>query len=303
MIEAAEPGPTLDWASITRMEREGRLPGDGAAPLSVQSLLRLQPVGSSRAKILYVDIECSPNTAHVWGLWDQNIGLAQLKQSARIMGFSYRWYGANTTARWVGENNTTRMLMLQALKWLYCQADVVVTYNGNSFDHKVINAELVSEGIDPPSQYQSLDLYRVVAKNFRFPSKKLAYVAQQLIADTKIQTGGHELWNQCLDPNVDEKTRRIAWRLMSRYCNQDVNLMVPLHQALLPWMGDTVNIAFIGGKTHGCPKCGHSKLTKRGFTQTGTRRYQRFQCPSCRGWTRGNKSIQSFRQDEGQAAA
>ena len=29
-------------------------------------------------KILMIDIEVSPNTAHVWGIYDQNISINQL---------------------------------------------------------------------------------------------------------------------------------------------------------------------------------------------------------------------------------
>jgi len=33
-------------------------------------------------QILLLDIETAPNTAHVWGLWNQNVSLNQLMESS-----------------------------------------------------------------------------------------------------------------------------------------------------------------------------------------------------------------------------
>lgn len=283
-------GASMDWDTLTKLDKKGRLPRTGDAPLGIK--LTPAPKG---AKILYLDIECSPNIADVWGLWDQNVGLSQLKRASRIMGFSYRW-NSHVKAKWIGEDTASQFAILAAAHRLYDEADVVVTYNGNSYDNKVLNAEWVKKGFEPPSPYKSLDLYRIVAKHFKFPSKKLAYVAQVLIGDTKVSHAGHDLWNACLDPHIDEKTRSAAWRVMSRYCRQDVDLLVPLHEKLLPWLGDTVNIAYLNDQLEGCPKCGSGKLQKRGFFHTATRSYQRFKCLACGGWTRGSKCVDSFAQ-------
>ena len=285
----------MDWKTLTQLQKEGRLPDTGASPLSVHDVIKMLNPPKGKAKVLYLDIECSPNIADVWGLWDQNVGLSQLKQSSRIIGFGYRW-NTKKRARWIGEDKVSRHVMLLAAHHLCDEADIVVTYNGNSYDIKVLNAEWVKEGITPPSPFKSIDLYRVVAKNFRFPSKKLAYVAQQLIGDTKIAHSGHDLWNGCLDPNVDVETRRAAWTMMSKYCRQDVDLLVPLHEALTPWLSDTANLAFLNQQHSGCPKCGSTTLVKRGFHYTPTRKYQRYKCNGCGGWTRGTKSLETFPQ-------
>lgn len=287
-------GGNVDWTTITQLERQGGLPDEVGSPVDVRKLLHLYRPPAQGPKILYLDIECTPNIADVWGMYDQNVGLSQLKQASRIMGFAYCW-NHGMAARWVGENKTSRHSMLAAAHLLYDEADIVVTYNGNSYDHKVLNAEWVKEKFLPPAPYKSLDLYSVVSKNFRFPTKKLAYVAQQLIGDTKVSHSGHDLWNACLDPHIDEKTRTAAWRVMSRYCRQDVDLLVPLHEVLLPWLTDSANIAFLNQQDGGCPKCG-GKLVRRGFYHTPTRKYQRYCCTGCGGWTRGTKCLETFPQ-------
>jgi predicted RNA-binding Zn-ribbon protein involved in translation (DUF1610 family) len=40
-----------------------------------------------------LDIENSPHLGHVWGLWQQNISLAQLQESAYVMCYAAKWLG------------------------------------------------------------------------------------------------------------------------------------------------------------------------------------------------------------------
>jgi len=44
-------------------------------------------------KTLVIDIETAPNVGHVWGLWQQNIGLPQLLESGYVMCFAAKWVG------------------------------------------------------------------------------------------------------------------------------------------------------------------------------------------------------------------
>lgn len=45
------------------------------------------------AKILLIDVELSPTTAHVWQLWKQNIGLNQIQQGWFIMSVAWKFLG------------------------------------------------------------------------------------------------------------------------------------------------------------------------------------------------------------------
>lgn len=247
-------------------------------------------------KILYVDIENSPNVADVWGLWDQNVGLAQLRESSRIIGVGYRWASQKKTTflsiydKDTGEI-TDNTAMLQEMRGLYDEADIVVTYNGNSFDNKHLNAAWAMAGIDPPSPCISIDLYRVVKSNFKFPSNKLDYVASVLLGDNKVANTGHLLWRQCLDSDVSPDVRRKAWSLMARYCRKDVDLLPPLHAKLTPWLPESVNVAVIGSEPlhNACPKCASTHVQSRGYRYTRTRAYKQYLCMTCKGWFRGTK--------------
>lgn len=242
-------------------------------------------------KVLYVDLETSPNIADVWGLWDQTVGLSQLRESSRIIGFGAKWQGAKGV-KWVSEYDPAtgelsgHQQMLEAAHKLYDQADVIVTYNGDRFDNKHFNAAWAVAGITPPSPSKSLDLFKVVKRQFKFPSNKLAYVADRLLGDTKVSHSGHQMWRDCLDPGVDPERKRKAWAMMAKYCRQDVALLEPLHEKLLPWLPNSVNAALMQGG-EGCQKCGSDDLESRGTAYTATRAYPQFRCRSCGGWTRG----------------
>lgn len=251
----------------------------------------------SEVKVLYLDIETSPLIADTWGMWNVNIGLSQLRRAQRIIGFGYKWRGGKR-AKWVGEYNpqtgelSEQQAVLEEAWRVFDEADVIVTYNGDGFDIKHLNTAWIEAGMEPPSPCVSIDLFKIVKKNFRFPSKKLAYVADVLIGDTKVQNGGHVLWRRCLDDGVDPEVRRKAWAMMSRYCRQDVDLLEPLHERLEAWVPASVNLSIIGGPRSemGCPKCGGEDVEKRGFAYTATRAYQRLRCKGCGGWFKGGKA-------------
>lgn len=270
------------WRHVLFRSKKKLVSAVSTAPLSVSP------------RVLYVDLETSPNIADVWGLWGQNVGLAQLKQSARVIGFGAKWRGQKRVA-WYGENNVGHEAMIRTAHQLYDQADIIVTYNGDRFDHKHFNSEWVSAGLTPPSSYQSIDLFKTVKKEFKFPSNKLQYVANRLLKDGKLSHGGHVLWNQCLDPDVDPAAKKRAWATMAKYCKQDVALLEPLHDKLTPWLPAKVNMALYDRSEElGCQKCGGHDLESRGTAYTATRAYPQYRCRSCGGWTRDPRSSWSL---------
>src|SRR5690606_10614258 len=52
---------------------------------------RAQALKDYTPKVLVFDIETSPIIAHVWSLWDQNVGLNQIMTEWHIMSWSAKW--------------------------------------------------------------------------------------------------------------------------------------------------------------------------------------------------------------------
>lgn len=233
-------------------------------------------------KILILDIEISPVLATVWGLFNQNIGLQHIIGQSSVMCWSAKWHG-DDFSYYSSTQMTDTKSMLKAMHELLDEADAVVTYNGNRFDLPVLNKEFLLHGFKPPSPYHSIDVLATMRRRFRFTSNKLAYVAQQLGCTEKLETGGHQLWLDCM--NGDKE----AWRLMEEYNTQDVYTLEEVYDKVLPWINNHPNHSLYDEAVV-CTNCGSTHIHWEGYRRTKTRKYRRAQCNSCGTWLKSNKS-------------
>lgn len=230
-------------------------------------------------KILTTDIETTPHLAQVWGLWNQNIGLSQLRESAEILCVAYKWHHKPVQFAWSDQLDDVWRAM--------DEADAIVTWNGDQFDLKHLNREFLEQGHGIPAPYVSIDLLKTVRKQFKFPSNKLDYVAQRLLGERKLPHAGHQLWIDCMAG--DEK----AMRIMQRYNERDVRLTEKLYDRLLPWIPNHPSVALRNPDDtflpDTCPTCGSSELVREGLAFTAVSAYQRYHCKKCGRWSRGVK--------------
>lgn len=230
-------------------------------------------------KILFLDIETSPNVAHVWGIWQQNVSLNQLMESSYTLCWAAKWLGEDTI-HYDSIHQSTPRKMVKRIHALIEQADMVVHYHGTAFDIPTLNKEYLLHKLPPPSPVKELDLLKIVRQKFRFPSNKLDYVAQRLGLGKKYDHEGHTLWVKCM--NKDSA----AWAVMEQYNRHDVVLLEKLYTVLLPWMKNHLNRSVYTGRAC-CPNCGSKESQKRGFAYTTGCVYQRYQCNACLSWYRG----------------
>lgn len=233
------------------------------------------------ARTLFLDLETSPITVHSWSLRDLSVGLNQIVELPRIIGVAYRWEDMRS-AKYLSTWDEGEQHMLEFAHSLLDEADAVVGWNSQGFDVKWLNGEFIRVGLTPPAPFKNVDLYRTAKAAFRWPSYKLQYASEVLLGSTKLPTGGHQLWVDCL--NGDEKARA----KMARYARRDVDLLPPLLKKMRPWLGNQVNFALIGG-TDGCPKCGSEERQSRGLAYTATAAFPQYRCNGCGAWYRGNK--------------
>src|SRR5207342_1581751 len=184
-------------------------------------------------KVLVIDIETQPNVAHVWGLWKNDVSLAQLRQPGRVISFSAKWVGKRGV-EFRSDHHDGHMTMVKRAHALMDEADLIVHYNGNSFDMPWLRTEFVQAGLNPPSPHKDIDLCAVVKKTFRFPSNKLAYVTVALGLSGKLSHTGHQMWVDIMEG--DDATRERAWNLMRRYNKRDVVTTEELFHRLKPWI-------------------------------------------------------------------
>ena len=234
-------------------------------------------------KILLLDIETAPNLAHVWGLYDQNIGLPQIINSGYTLCWSAKWLGEEDTYFDSLHRNTPEG-MIENIHDMIDEADAIVHYNGTKFDLPTLNKEFLLHGLKPPAPYKQIDLLRVARSQFRFPSNKLDYVANALGLGKKTKHIGHELWIQCManDP--------AAWEMMEEYNINDVILLEKVYHKLLPWIKNHANYNLYQPSSPVCTNCGGANHQKRGYAYTSTCKYQRHQCTDCGTWFRSRKN-------------
>lgn len=237
-------------------------------------------------KILFLDLETSPNLAHTWGLFQQNIAIGQMVSSTEVICFGARWNNSDKVI-FKSVHHHGKEAMLEAMHDLLDEADVVIGWNSASFDTKHMMREFVENGYLPPSPYKDLDLMRVVKSRFKFPSNKLDYVSQKLGVGAKVKHSGFDLWLDCM------AGKPAAWKEMKEYQIQDVNLLVDLYEILKPWIKNGPHAALHDGVTDGCRNCASTNLNKRGVSATTSAVYQRYQCQDCGSWMRGKTPISS----------
>lgn len=248
-------------------------------------------------KVLTLDIETRPSVVHSWSLWNQTHGLSQVVEPGRVICFAAKWLDQKRVMFYSEYDPEGPQGMAEAAHRLLSEADLVVTYNGVSFDIRHLHTLMVEHGMKLPAPHRDVDLLKIVKKRFRFLSNKLQHVADQLDLGSKLAHGGHELWTGWM--NGDEK----SIRTMTRYCKQDVRLTEDLFRYLndLNWIPSSVIPATMPVAAHrgrpsaaelpsaealakigqACPWCGSGDIRETSPNYLATGVYRRWQCRTC----------------------
>lgn len=248
--------------------------------------LRATGKPSHNVKVLFFDIETMPHQVYTWGLWDQNVAISQIIEPGRVFAFAAKWLGQKEVNFSSDYHEEDHAHMVQAAWDLLNEADIVVTYNGISFDIPHMQREFLLLGMAPPKPYKQIDLMRVAKKQFKFASNKLDFLSQQLGLGRKTSHEGFDLWVKCMAG--DEK----AWRKMAIYAKQDVKLTEKLYHYLLPWLTNVPHVGQMAGQANSCWACGGTKLRRDGTAHAFVTSYRLYQCLKCGAWVRGNQRLQ-----------
>lgn len=246
-----------------------------------------------KPKILFFDIETAPITAYVWGLFDQNVGLNQIKKDWHLIAWAAKWaeskeviYADNRFKADVSDDT----MLLTGLIALINEADIVVTQNGEAFDLKKLRARAVMNGLQPIKPVKSTDIYREGKKVFAFTSHKLEYISSVLNKKYKKlkheEYPGFELWKAVLAG--DKK----AWAVMERYTKHDVLATEEAYNTIHGWIKTQSMASYVDDVKLRCA-CGSQNLEHRGYVFSENGKYQRFRCKTCGKWPRGKVNLLS----------
>lgn len=235
-------------------------------------------------KVLLLDIETSPKTAYVWGLWKNNVSMKQLIQDCYVLNWAAKWHGEDEVIwdalfrhKEYAKDPTDDSAIMETMHSLLEEADYVVGHNGDGFDLPTLNARFIKHGMTPPSPYQSIDTLKVARRHFKFTSNRLDSLGDFLGVGRKMDTGGFELWREVvLDHNQD------SFNKMVDYCIQDVWLLEEVYDRLRPWDKKHPSLVAAGDlSVPRCNVCGGVHVTRNGTYTTNTQTYQRYRCGDC----------------------
>lgn len=231
----------------------------------------------------------------MWGYYEQNS--LRVVRDWIICGFSAKWLNGGYITKALPDYKGYKAglhddrAIVKDLWELFNEADILVAHNGDQFDVKKCNARFTVHGLPPPNTYKTVDTKKVAKSTFGFSSNKLNELGRQLGYGTKEQTGGYQLWIDCMAGKPE------AWATMKKYNKRDVELLEKIYLHLRPWMKQHPNLSnFIEGTV--CPKCGSAKgFQRRGFQYNATTKYRCFRCKNCGGQVRSRFNSQEIKPD------
>lgn len=187
-------------------------------------------------RILVYDIETAPMLAHVWKMWDNNVGLNQLVEDWYILSFAAKWLGEDEIFYYDQRNEpdqTDDSFILSKLWDLLNEADFVIGQNIKKFDTKKVNARFIMSGFPKPSTYRQIDTMLIARDQLGMTSNKLEYLAGKLcpehVKSKHSKFPGHEMWVECMKGNIE------AWEEMEAYNRDDILATEALYNVLSSW--------------------------------------------------------------------
>lgn len=234
-----------------------------------------------KPKALVLDIETRPMTAYLWSLKDQYVNLNQIKTDWNINAWGAKPFNTSVkTIEYKDLRNSKDMgndkPILERLWTLIDESDYIITQNGKAFDWPRIKARFILNGMNPPSHFQHIDVYKEL-KDVGFTSHSLEYLTNKLCKKYKKLShpkfSGLKLWIECDKNNLE------AWKEMELYNKHDVFSTEELLQVTLKWLP---KVAYkLSNPVAICEKCGGKTFTSNGV-RTGTKTpYIRRYCRSC----------------------
>jgi len=231
-------------------------------------------------KTLTVDVETSPMLVKAHQLRTNYINHKQIVKDKALMSFAAKWQDKKSFIyRDVDHHGLVEMC--EHVACLLDEADLVVHYYGDNFDVPMIRSQLQVMGIDQPSSFRTVDLYKVVKKNFHLASYSLAYVCKYFGLK-------HQKGERLTDLPMTDK----EWASNRKYNIGDVKATEELFALMLPFTPPQPQNALRNKDVMTCGRCGSIDLERRGYKVLNQSIYQQYQCRACKGWLRDTKATE-----------
>ena len=234
-------------------------------------------------KILYFDIEKSPEKVYVYQKYDAAV--IGREERSILFSIAWSWEGQKTIHCVTNadfpafKKNPHDDYGVTKKAWdLLNEADLVIAYNGDRFDIKELNTYFIYHGLGPVSPFISIDPLKIAKRYFRFFGNSLNDLAEFFEVGKKVETK-KGLWYACL--NATWKDTK-PYREMAIYNKHDVYLLKIIYKILSPW--NKVPKGLQEGLKCPVPGCESPHVQSRGFRIAVGGRRQQYVCTDCGHW-------------------
>ena len=248
------------------------------------------------AKVLFIDIETSPNLGWTWGKWEQNV--LDSERDWQVLCYAYAWNDGPvkvSSLRGAGPFADDTPLVMEMIELLE-QADMVVAHNGDQFDLPKIYARgviLDLPPVDRPTQYDTKKAAKRVGK---FTSNSLNDLGRYFGVGQKVPHTGFDMWLGCMNDSEAD------WKLMEKYNKMDVQLLRDVYKRMAPHDHNHPNLTHLAGESVEdqltCPFCGGTHGHFRGYKATKVTLFRKWQCQGCGKYSRLRLGDKSFAKPE-----
>jgi len=241
-----------------------------------------------KSRICFYDIETSLAKSYHFQQWKVNLSQKQKIQESHLLSHAWAWGDGEVTGSILTREemlaHDPERLVLECWS-LLDNCDILVAHNGKRFDVKKVNGYFLQYGMPPPSPYRVIDTLLIAKQKFALPFNSLAYLAEFLDVEQKIDTGGVDLWIQC-DQGSQE-----ALDKMNEYCMGDIVTLRGVYNRLIGWSNDGVNMALYNDHGASCPHCSSDDVSviQGKYSHTVARKYQAYRCNGCGAVLRSNR--------------
>lgn len=161
---------------------------------------------------------------------------------------------------------------------LYDAADMVITYNGVSFDNRHLTSGWTERDMGRPSPWRDIDLLKVARQSQGWESKTLDSVCKRLSIPPKSDHYTVDIARAAMAGDVK------AQRKLKSYNVNDAAIMAAVYERLLPYVKGHPHVApSLGLERPTCPRCGSTDVTRKGSYSPGVYNYVAYKCQTCSG--------------------
>lgn len=243
-------------------------------------------------KTIIYDIELAPATVAVWQLKTSYIPPENVLTQPYILCAAWKELGKDKVHS-VGvskRNPKDDRKVVQALREMTFDADILVTHNGIDFDNKILNGRCLYHGMGPiDSQVQQVDTLKVLRRNVNILSNKLDYALKFIGHEGKTETS-KGMFLKCLAGDWEAIKEAMAYNI------DDVLATEYLYQQIRGFVNNHPNVGlYMDDENLRCRNCGSTNVIKHGKRAAphgaGKRMFHRYMCKDCGKTMKGPKPI------------